>query len=151
LRFIRAVRHTSWAELASGREEEIQRAAANLVERDGSCSVFECASQADSDLIAVALSASRMRQPFHHVEIEEEDLAAAGVRRLKTPGQTCLAAANALHWDLALDDELALGLVRVLAARSIEVRTIRPGSLRTLAERLRQAGHPIPPGSWLVR
>ena len=151
MRFVRAVRQASWAGLASGREEEIQRAATNLVERGGSCSVFACASQSDLELIAVALSAARRRQPFHYIEIMDEDLDAAGIGHAKTPGTSCLPAANVLHWDLALGGDRALELMRVLTARGIGSRTIRLGDLRTMAERLRRAGHPIPPESWLLR
>jgi hypothetical protein len=138
--------------LASGGQEPIERAAADLVERDQRTSVYACVSSTELELVAVALSATRRYpKPLHYLEITDEDLAAARVRAEASPGETPVPIANALHFEIDLDGGGAERLVRVLAARQASYQRIPEAKLRTLARQLQKEGSvSLAASSWLL-
>jgi hypothetical protein len=150
--YIRAVRRSRWVALERSDASAIEEASRELVSRGSAVSVFECSSAGEAELVAVALSAGR-RHPadLFYIELEADDLSAIGVRVEPTPGATRIPDADALHRDLDLSGDAARRLVERLAARRVSIRTVRARELRAIARRLRDAGQPIPPESWLLR
>lgn len=150
--YVRMVKPAPWAQLQERGAEAVAAAAQELTQRGTQVSVYECDSRGDVELVAVALSATRpRRQPLHYIEIPAEGADAAGVPRARSDGETPLPDANRLHWDLDLSGERAQRLVATLAERGVALRTFAPSELAISARRLRDAGQPIPAGSWLLR
>ena len=149
--YIRHVVPARWSTLSSTDPSSIQLAADELLAKGDAVSVFQSSSEQDTQLIAVAASCSRTKQPFRYIEITENDLSSASVVVLVTPGTTPLASANALHRHLHLDTVKVLGLVRVLASRSVTVERLAAAKLKTLAIKLKGQGSAIPIGSWLLK
>jgi hypothetical protein len=148
--YVRAVERSKWERLAAGEAAAVERCAAELLRGGALVSVFECDTEASVELVAIAISATRRRQPFHYIEIGQHDLDAAGAGIVATDGATPLQSANRLHRDLDLSGDRGRLLVARLAERRIAVGTIAEARLREVALGLRGAGQPIPVGSWLL-
>jgi hypothetical protein len=137
-----------WTQLRDDGEEAIAAAVAELVRDGTNVSVFECVSQAEVELVAVALSVGRVnRQPFHYIEIGELDL--QGIAVTRSQGTTQLPDASRLHRNLDLGADRARLLVSRLIARRVEVGIVPRERLQALAQQLR-GEQPIPPESWLL-
>lgn len=149
--YVRAVRRSDWTRLGRSGPDAIAEAVADLLRRGETVSVYECVSCADAELVAVALSANRTAQPFHYIAISPEELAAEAVVPVRSPGETPLAAANALHRDLDLSEGRAERVVARLAARGAMVGVVRERQLRASARKLCAAGQLVPEDCWLLR
>lgn len=122
--------------------------------RAGPVSAFESDSVAVHLRIAVALSAKRrVQKPFDYVLVEEDDLAALGIDKAKTPGGTYLPDINDRHFDLMLDEPKARGLVERIAARmnpNMPPR-VQPNLIKQLAREIQdRESAPLPANSWLL-
>lgn len=150
--YVRAVQRSAWSGLVEQPDDDtFTKAIHDLVRTGRIVSVFECESDADLELIAVAISAKRLRQDFHFIRIESSDLEAAAISTAASEGGTPLPAANRLHRDVDLSGDGAERLVRRLHERGLEIRTLRERQLRAAARKLSASGHSIPEGSWLLR
>lgn len=147
--YLREVKRPTWARLREDGEEAIRDAVVALTQRGTEASVFECSSNADRNLVAVALLASRRRQPFRYISLLDDDVEDMPVAH--SLGETPLPDANLLHRDLDLAGGRARLLVERLAMRRVEVADIRVRELQSIARRLMDAGQPLPATSWLIR
>lgn len=144
------VKRSNWTRLREDGDEAVEAATAELLRQGSNVSVYECASAADRQLVAVALSATRQsRQAFQYIEISSSDL--GGIRVSRSDGATPLPRANRLHRDLDLVGDRGRLLVERLAQRRAPIEEIRAEHLRKLAAQLLAGGHPVPPESWLLR
>jgi hypothetical protein len=134
--YVRAVRRSNWERLAAGEAAAINLCAAELTRGGTLVSVYECGSEASLELVAVAISATRQRQPFHYIQVGRGDLDAADVAVVATEGKTPLPSVNRLHRDLNLSGGRALALVARLAERRIAVAVISEAQLREFARSL---------------
>lgn len=141
--YVRRVGVDKWAPFAGGTapgDAEIAAAAEDL-ERDGAPSVYDCASTADREVVAVAVSAEgTYKKHFNYICITDADLAAAGARAEKIVGETPCPVANALHYEVQLGPSGAEGLVRVLVQRRITTEKILRERLMVVAKELHAAG-----------
>lgn len=112
-------------------------------------SLYECHSQRQIELVAVALSATReFKGHFDYLAIDDGLLEPYSV--VATPGLTPLPDANALHRDADLSEARAAAFVAALWGSGLDLRRMREAELRVIARRLRDEGQPIPPESWLL-
>jgi hypothetical protein len=149
--FLHSLKRSTWTPLQRGGAAEIAAAAQALVARGTLVSFFECRSCAEVELVAVALAATRDSGHFDFIAVTREDIDALGVPAARSVGVTPLPAANDLHWDLDLANDRARRLVEHLRARGARAGRLRKEDLRASAQKLRNAGHPVPSDSWLLR
>jgi hypothetical protein len=149
--YLREVKRSTWSALQRGGDAEIAAAAEQLTARGPLVSVFDCASCSDAELVAIALVAKRKSRDFDYIAISREDLGAIGVAPIATNGGTPLPDANQLHRDVDLGGDRAQKLVARLKARGTRAEKIREHQLRSSAQKLRDAGQPVPGDSWLFR
>lgn len=107
-------------------------ASAVFREKDNQVSVWSV--QSDEDLRRVAVAMNEERGSLHEqvafVAVQMQEFAAAGIKLQQTPGATTCKAAEALHYDAAVDDVSVLSLCEVLIKAGRRVTACTRGQMK---------------------
>ena len=153
--WIREVKAKIWCNLAPNNKESIQAAVDNLIGRSGSgeVSVYRSRSSDETELIGIALTRAKSKQPFDYLEICDRDLSAVGARVRRSRGKwQHVIVVNLWHFDVDLSCGRAERLVRRLAEPGVgEVHRIQKKELRQRARQLHRWQHTMSEKHWLRR
>jgi len=119
-------------------------------------SLYECDTEEDVCVVALALSARRDEdRKFHYIRLTQDDLGPLLTKLVRTPGDTPVKRANDRHWELTVaPDEIEAVALRVAARARVENRrisdAIRGKELRRLAKTLNDQLLLGLPDCWLL-